>query len=276
MQLDAGLIGILPLLLAVVAFIAYRLFSKWRRKRIVSRQFPGEWQQLVAANIPLYRDLNTEQQAKLHSKMQLFLAQKDFYGCAGLQVTDTMRVLIAAEACLLILHHDGEVYPDLASVLIYPSAFIARREELLEDGTVAHAATGMLGESWDAGKVILAWDAVQQGVANFTDGSNVVLHEFAHQLDSHAGGANGAPALSHNSYRTWARVLSENYDDLRARVSKGQDTVIDGYGATNPAEFFAVATETYFERPDALREHRPELYEELRRYYGFDLAGRHN
>jgi Mlc titration factor MtfA (ptsG expression regulator) len=158
----------------------------------------------------------------------------------------------------------------LYSILVYPTAFRAEREQRQDDGTVAMAGHNLLGESWSNGKVILSWDDVASGVEDFTDGHNVVLHEFAHQLDSESGSTNGAPPLRHNSYKSWATVLSGNFEDLKWRSMRHQKTVMDEYGTTNPAEFFAVATETFFEKPQQLYEKRPELYEELSKYYQLD------
>lgn len=220
--------------------------------------------------LPFFDRLPQDQQERLRAKINAFLAGKHFYGCAGLEITNEIRITIAAEACLLILNHRGEVYPGLQAILVYPSAFVVSHSEASDDGVVFSESRDLLGESWDNGRVILAWDAVAHGAADFSDGSNVVLHEFAHQLDSLTGRADGAPPLLRNSYKSWARVLSQNYEDLQERYSKGLDTVIDTYGATNPAEFFAVATETFFEKPHELEARRPELYEELCIYYQLD------
>lgn len=270
MELSPGMAAFLPILAAVLAFIATRYYNRWRSNRIRSTPLPDEWLAFLTDRVPPYANLSPDEQARLRQRIKEFLADKTFYGCAGLEVTDEMRLTIAAEACLLIVNRAGPVYPGLTSVLVYPSAFVANREVQLDNGTVASASHGLLGESWDLGKVILSWDDVEKGVADFSDGHNVVLHEFAHQLDTQAGGADGAPPLPGKSYRSWARVLSSNYEDLQARVAHNRETVLDPYGATNPAEFFAVATETFFERPRALRDRRPELYEELKGYYRVD------
>jgi Mlc titration factor MtfA (ptsG expression regulator) len=179
-------------------------------------------------------------------------------------------VTIAAEACLLLLNQGWSVYPKLMSILVYPNAFGVERENLRADGIVAKARHRLLGESWNAGKVILSWDDVVGGAADFRDGHNVALHEFAHQLDEASGSANGAPPLRRNSYRTWARVFNRNFEDLKARSLRHQPTVMDQYGVTNPAEFFAVATETFFEKPHQLHKTRPDLYAELQLYYQLD------
>ncbi len=268
---NPALIGFLPIIAVVLAWGGYTLFQRWREQRIRARPFPSAWVQILGANQAVYQSLAAQEREQLHTLIMRFLADKTFYGCAGLEITDEMRVTIAAEACLLVLHHrSATLYPDLTSILVYPSAFSAQREQRNEDGTVTRRDQHMLGESWDLGKVVLSWDDVEHGVSDFTDGQNVVLHEFAHQLDAHSGSTNGAPVLRRNSYKSWASVLASNFDDLQRRSERDQPTVMDKYGATNPAEFFAVATETFFEQPAQLHAHRPELFAELHRYYGVD------
>lgn len=255
-------------LAAVILLFFYLNF--WRDKWIRNRPFPPAWLATVHSSLPVYTALSQAEQRRLQQLILLFIAKKRFYGCAGLVITDEIRVTIAAEACLLLLHQGWAVYPKLYSVLVYPGAFRVSREEHRADGTVSEEENHLLGESWGNGKVILSWDDVEQGVSDFTDGHNVVLHEFAHQLDGESGSTNGAPALRRNSYRSWATVFSSNFDDLQRRAAHERTTVMDRYGATNPAEFFAVATETFFEKPHQLYQKRRDLYEELSKYYQMD------
>lgn len=261
---------IAPLLMVVAAFFLNLWLKQRRKERLLNREFPQEWRMILSERIPVYTALKEEQRWKLEQMIQIFLDEKQFYGCAGLVITDLVRLCIAAEACLLMLGQSGPIYPGLHSILVYPSGFIAKRESFQEDGTIVAGEHHLLGESWSNGRVILSWDDVEEGARDFTDGHNVVLHEFAHQLDSAAGSTNGAPPLRSNSYQTWAAVFSENFADLQSRVMHGKHTVMDRYGATNPAEFFAVATETFFEKPDELFEQRPELFRELQQYYRLD------
>lgn len=258
----------LLIVLAGICLFIYQTF--WRDKLIRRRRFPEAWSATLSGNLPVYAMLPAPQQERLRQLIQLFLAKKEFYGCAGLEITDEIRVTIAGQACLLLLNQGWQVYPKLFSVLVYPTAFRAEREHLQDDGTVAMAGHDLLGESWSVGKVILSWDDVEKGVADFSDGHNVVLHEFAHQLDGASGSTNGAPPLRRNSYRSWARIFTDNFEDLRSRSMRGLPTVMDQYGTTNPAEFFAVATESFFEQPHALYRKRPELYQELQLYYHLD------
>ncbi|MBL4820448.1 MAG: zinc-dependent peptidase, partial [Gammaproteobacteria bacterium] len=140
-------------------------------------------------------------------------------------------------------------------------------------GLVSTNHTVMLGESWNQGKVVLAWDNVEKGVRNLQDGHNVVFHEFAHQLDSESGASNGAPLLqTKGAYKSWAHVFSEEFEVLQRQATRGQNSLMDHYGATNPAEFFAVATETFFECPGQMLKGHEELFRELVRFYGVDPA----
>lgn len=267
--------GLAPVAMVLLAFF----FSRWRRRRreqrLMEQPFPEQWKQILRERMPVYTALEPPERSTLEGLIKRFLDEKEFYGCAGLVVTERMKLCIAAESCLLLLGQSGPIYPKLQSILIYPTGFIARRDVHQEDGTVAAGEHHLLGESWNNGRVILSWDDVEEGVRDFSDGHNVVLHEFAHQLDSASGDANGAPPLRANSYQTWARVFSESFDDLQARVEHRKPTVMDSYGATNPAEFFAVATETFFEKPEELFARRPRLFEELRHYYRVDPRAWH-
>ncbi len=255
---------------ALAAFCLYLFFTRWRDRSLRNKPFPESWLAILEAGLPVYGSLSQEEQARLQLLIKRFIARIEFYGCGGLSITDEIRVTIAAEACLLLLNRTSSLYPKLTAVLVYPTAFRVARDHRQADGTVALGEHNLLGESWDNGRVILSWDDVEKGVSDFTDGHNVVLHEFAHQLDAESGSTNGAPPLRLNSYKSWATVFSENFEDLGARSFERHKTVMDEYGATNPAEFFAVATETFFEKPHQLFAKRPELYEELKTYYQLD------
>ena len=159
-------------------------------------------------------------------------------------------------------------YPRLITILVYPHAYVARSVEPIGGGMVLEGEQTRLGEAWTAGVVVLSWDDVRAGASDIHDGHNVALHEFAHQLDQEDGAADGAPILDRRSrYVAWARVLGAEYDQLRLDAERGRRSVLDDYGATNPAEFFAVATECFFEKPTQMKRKHPELYEELKKYY---------
>lgn len=262
--------AILPILVVAVLFCVYFYISRWRERRLRDTPFPDSWRGYLECGLPVYTSLSSEEQFRLQQLIKRFIEDKDFYGCDGLTITDEIRVTIAAEACLLLVNRGGPVYPKLSAVLVYPLAFTVEHGAHRFDGTVVTGGQDLLGESWSNGKVILSWNDVEKGVQNFSDGHNVALHEFAHQLDAGSGSTNGAPHLRRNSYKSWATVFSANFEDLRLRSLHGQKTVMDEYGATNPAEFFAVATETFFEKPEQLHKKRPKLYEELSQYYQLD------
>jgi hypothetical protein len=202
---------------------------------------------------------------------QVFLAEKNFEGCGGLALTDEMRVTVAANACLLLLGRETGVYPRLQSVLLYPTTFVAQVAE--EDGTglVDEYDDEMDGEAWDIGAVVPAWDEVPTTPATGAT-RHVVLHEFAHQLDQETGEADGTPRLE-SGHEEWARVLAEAYAKLQLDADKRRPTVLDTYGAEDPSEFFAVATESFFEDPVALRRRHADLYAQLQGLYRLDPAG---
>lgn len=260
------------LLSLVLAFIALALWiPRFRLKRALAAPFPKAWVPVLEHNIGVYRNLPRTLRQQLRLLIKQFLHQKHFSGAGGLEVTDEMRVTIAAQACMLQLNRRGGLYPRLKYIIIYPTAFVVSRPESDAAGVVSHGRKGLLGESWQNGKVILAWDNVLHGARNFVDGSNVVLHEFTHQLDSETGNADGAPLLAGaSSYRSWAGALSEEFAELQKDARIGRRSLMDHYGATNPAEFFAVATETFFEKPRRMARDHPELFEVLKSYYRVD------
>jgi len=259
-------------LVAVIVAIAVALWiPRWRLRRALAAPFPEEWTRILERNIAIYPALPATLRGQLHGLVKQFLHQKYFTGAGGLEVTDEVRVTIAAEACMLILNRPTGVYPALRYIIVYPSAFIVERQSRDLAGVVHMAPRDLLGESWHNGKVILAWDSVLRGARNFTDGHNVVLHEFAHQLDSEDGSVDGAPLLTGaSSYRSWAAVFSKEFEELQRDSEQGSVSLFDHYGATNPAEFFAVATETFFEKPVSMAEHHKELFDALKSYYCLD------
>ncbi len=243
----------------------------WRLKRVLARPISPAWHALLKRNIPIYTRMSGELQHQLNKLVQKFLHQKKFVGCDGLVVDDEMRVTIAGLACLLVLNRPTGVYPGLHTILVYPSAFMVPRKQVDEAGVVTEARQDLLGESWGDGRVVLSWDHVLHGAHDWTDGQNVVLHEFAHQLDSESGNNNGAPYLgSATNYRNWSEVLSRDFANLRMEAMYRQHSVMDHYGATSPAEFFAVATETFFEKPWQMAERHGALFGELFKFYRVD------
>ena len=262
------------LILAAIPIIAALWLFVWphyRRRWLLQTPFPDAWLAIVKRKVLFFDKLQVSEQHQLLDLIRQFIASKQFFGCNGLVITDEIRVTIAAEACLLLLNRHTDIYPGLRYILVYPDAFAAQHESQNSDGTVSVASVGMLGESWSNGKVILSWEDVERGLADPQDGHNVVLHEFSHQLDSENGSTNGLPPLSNNqSIKAWAKVFSAEFAALNEAVQQQHMTVMDYYGATNAAEFFAVATETFFEKPLQLQQLHPELYDQLSKYYGLD------
>ncbi len=240
----------------------------------MSRPFPPEWLAVLAKNVPLYVRLPPFDQEELRRHILVFLAEKRFEGCGGLAITDEIRVTIAAHACMLLLHRRTDYYPGLNSILVYPSAYVARKVPHLVGDMILEGEDVRLGESWHRGSVVLSWDDVRRSAADVRDGQNVVFHEFAHQLDSSGGRGDSTPVLqSRSSFIAWARALGEDFERFQHAIRHNRAEVLDEYGAVNEAEFFAVATECFFERATDLRRVYPRLYEELKRFYQQDPAG---
>ena len=259
-----------------LAVLAAWLWPKWRLRQALARPLPASHAAILARNLAQYGAMDEGQRRRLRRMVQQFLYEKKFVGCAGLDVTDEMRVTIAGQACLLLLGRAGDtgkpaIYPTLDLILVYPGAFLAPRKQVDVSGVVTEERQDLLGESWGDGRVILSWDHVRRAGHAESAGHNVVLHEFAHQLDSESGNTNGAPYLgSSERYRSWSEVLSRDYANLRQEAMWGTQGVLDHYGATNPAEFFAVATESFFEQPHQLAAQHPALYQEFLKYYRID------
>lgn len=246
-------------------------WAGWRRGRLRRQPFPSAWRDILRRRMPAFSRLPVDLQLQVKRHVQVLVAEKPFIGCAGLVVTDEMRVLIAAQAALLLLNRGAGYFENLRQVLVYPGAFVVERAEPGEDGLTHETRRALSGESWQQGQVLLSWDDVLAGAAHPEDGHNVVIHEFAHQLDQERGRANGAPWLGRREgYARWAAVLQAEFDALRQRLSQGFDGVIHPYAATNPAEFFAVVSEHFFEQPAALAAAHPALYAEFARLYRTD------
>jgi hypothetical protein len=242
-------------------------FKKWKRKRLSQQVFPIHWLEIIEKNVPFYKKLPDEDKKELQRYILIFIREKRFEGCGGLKITDEIRVTIAAQACILLLHRKTDYYPGLSSILVYPQAYVAHVTKHLPGGVVMEGLDVRLGESWHRGSIVLSWEDVRHGAADIHNGHNVVFHEFTHQLDSNAG-RDSTPVLRNRScYIAWARVLHKDYEKLRRDANHRRRTFLNEYGATNPAEFFAVATENFFERAKEMRKLHPKLYQELELFY---------
>jgi len=256
--------------LLIGAFLLYRRHARQqRRKALLATPLTAKQRELIQRLVPLVRLLPQPLRLSLEGKINLFLDQVTFRGQNGLEVSEAMRFSIAAQACLLIVN-SPVWYETIRNVLIYPSAFLTHRGA--HDGYVVHENKhATLGESWARGPVILSWDHALHGGLNADDGQNVVIHEFAHQLDSLSGHTNGIPILRKGQdYSGWEKAMLNAYETHVARVESGEHTLIDPYGATNHEEFFAEAIVTFFEKPKQLRHEMPALYAQLAELLALD------
>jgi MtfA peptidase len=248
-------------------------FNTRRRNRLRSQPFPALWLPILLKNVPYYERLSPADQQELQRTIEVFVAEKNFEGCGGLKMTDEIKVTIAAFACILLLHIEHhDYYPRLRSILVYPHAYLVPEARRAMGNIVVEGDETRAGESW-RNVVVISWDHVLHRPTEPGGNRNVVFHEFAHQLDQEKGIATGAPVLPKTSmYHAWARILGREYRELSKAAVADRPTLLDKYGATNPAEFFAVATESFFGQAVQLKERHPELYEELKLYYGQDPA----
>ena len=269
---DPNLPSAWPMLLMALAVLAWATWmlsgpwhAAWRRQHLQARPFPAAWRRILRQRVPAVARLPNCLQQALKRHIQVFIAEKPFIGCNGMEIGDEHRVTIAAQACMLLLGQARtDYYPRLQQILVYPDPFVVQREQALGAGLVQVQRRAMSGESWSHGQVILSWPDVLAGAADPNDGQNVVLHEFAHQIDQDSGVADGRPWRSSRRVRLrWNAVMDAAFARLQAQPS----VVIDAYAATDPAEYFAVVTELFFERPKALSDEAPEVYAELVRLY---------
>ncbi|WP_165227140.1 zinc-dependent peptidase [Aquisphaera insulae] len=242
-----------------------------RRERIRGRPLPEEWLRIVRRNVPIFDRLTDSDREELLGHVQVFVEEKYYEGCGGLALTEEIRVTIAAAACILLLHRQTDYFPGLTSILVYPDAYVAPTTTPMGGGLVMEESQIRLGEAWKGGVVVVSWKDLMETAAGRDDGRNLVLHEFAHLLDMEDGAVDGTPVLeTRKQYARWSAVMEPAFERLRRDRALGRYSVLDPYGATDPAEFFAVATEAFFEKPGVLRRRQPDLYEELRAFYRQD------
>ncbi|XOV76266.1 MAG: zinc-dependent peptidase [Phycisphaerales bacterium] len=254
------------------------------RRRLLEKPFPTEWEAIIERNIDRYPALPIRQQRRLLDLTRIFLAEKSFEG-VGIELTDEVRVTIAAHAVTLLLNRYTDpkdaVFSGVRSVIVYPNRYRAAVSTIGPGGVVTEGNQIRLGEAWHGpgtgGTIVLSWEDVPRrplrcllrGRRRSAHAHNVVIHEFAHALDAENGDVNGAPRLDRpGAYAAWSNIMSREFVGLRRAAALGLPTLLSAYGATNPAEFFAVATETYFDRPVEMRQHHPDLYSQLEGYYG--------
>jgi len=263
---------------ATLFSIVLHWFRDRRRKKLLEQPFPDGWDKLISHNLAHDAWLDEAERGRLRDLTRIFVAEKKWEGCGGLVLEDEIRVTIAANACLLILGRSDDLYRNVRSILVYPSTVVIPERQAGAFEVPRGDARGpipILGEAKLRGPVILVWDAVQRQARHPERGHNVVFHEFAHKLDMRDGGVDGTPPLeSRDEYRRWVEVCEREYRSLRERAEKGQRSLLDVYGATNEAEFFAVATELFFDQPISMRKRYADLYEILQAFYRQDPAAR--
>ncbi len=264
------------LLLAVAAvtliIILPQRLREFRRAKFRELPLPNFYREILERNLPHYKRMPNELREQLDRDVMVLLNEKRFAGCAGLQMTDEIRVTIAGHASLLLLNRVSDYYPDFTTILVYPDTYVA--DEITYDGEIEiHERVARAGESWHRGPVILSWQDILRGLSTEGDGMNVILHEFAHKLDEQDDDTEGLPLLSDDAqYKEWSRVLSREFASLEHSFESGADSVLDEYALTSPAEFFAVATEAFFEKAEDMQGTLPDLYAQLQQYYRVDPA----
>jgi Mlc titration factor MtfA (ptsG expression regulator) len=273
-QFDVSpLLIILGTALAALATFFFRRKARAQRfSRLAGEPLDAELLALLRRHMPLYERMPSELQHQLQGLVNVFLNDKSFFGSGGLEITDEMRLAVAGNACLLLLNRDDPCFPGSNTILLYPDTIVAPTVEY-DGAIVRESQSARLGESWHRGPVILSWADVLRGIDNPDDGHNVVIHEFAHKLDEENASMDGLPVLrEHADYPDWARIMSEEYADLIERARHHRNRVLDRYGSTSPAEFFAVASEAFFEKGKQMKKRVPMLYTQLEQYYGADPA----
>ena len=271
---DRPSVPIFVLLTLVIGVLCARVLLRERRtarrKRFFAAAIPHGWHRILERNVRLYRILPDDLRRELRGHINVFLDAKVVQGCQGLTVTDEIRVTIAGHACLLLLNRATDYFPGFTTVLVYPDTFVVPTSST--DGPLeTRDLQPRLGESWHRGPVILSWSEVMRDATEYRDSCNVVLHEFAHKLDEENDVMDGLPVLDSDShYASWTDVMRNEYSLLQEDAEHGVPQVLDEYGAASPSEFFAVATEAFFETPVELEDEHPLLYTELKKFYKVD------
>ncbi|MCH9653578.1 MAG: zinc-dependent peptidase [Planctomycetes bacterium] len=244
-----------------------------RRKKILSSPMPGHWEAILDQNVRQLSRLNSQQRALLFQRVQIFVREKYWEGCNGFQITEEVKLTIAGQACLITLGFARDCFDHLKTILVYPDTYAATDNFQNSIGVLTEGTSFRLGESWGKGPIVLSWSSIYEGGQIPDDGRNVVVHEFAHYYDASEGQFNGTPPLHNNEeYQRWEEVMTAEFQELRDQLAQGEETFIDPYGSTNPAEFFAVCSEHFFEQGSQMREYSLDLYETLKLFYQQDPA----
>ncbi len=245
-----------------------------RRRQLLAEPFPEAWMTTLNEVVGHYALLTESDQRKLRDITRILIAEKDWEGCRGLVLTDEIRVTVAALASILILGVDGFFFDNVQTLLVYPNAYVVKEERVIEGGATLEEESDRLGEAHYNGPILLSWAEIRANAIEPGFGQNLVFHEFAHKLDMLNGAFDGTPKLpSRELADRWARIMDREYRALQKAERRRQETLLDPYGATDPAEFFAVATECFFDSPRAMRSEYPELYQLFCDYFCQDPAG---
>ena len=253
--------------------MVFSWLKKRRRRKIAAPALPAAWSSILEKNFQHWTLLDAKDKLTLEDIVQVLVEEKHWEGCGRLEMTEEIKVTIAAQAGLLLLAIEHDYYQNVDSILVYPSSYKLPRSRQI-GAAVAEEQTAVLGSAHHGGPVVLAWDSARQGGRDGKDGRNLVYHEFAHKLDMLDGMVDGTPELDADEFKDWVEVMTAEYDKLSKGSRKGKKALLDAYGATDVGEFFAVATEVFFEKPGRLSSEQPRLYEVLRSFYHQDPASR--
>jgi MtfA peptidase len=255
-----------------------RWLTERRRKRLLETPFPAEWTEILERNVAAYKLLDNDEQQRLRDLVQVFIAEKHWEGAGGLVLDDEIRVTVAGTGCQLLLGRSHDLFAEVVSIVVYPSSVVVPEQARSIFDSGARPTTGetpVLGVAHRGGALVLAWDSALRGARDPRDGRNVVIHELAHKIDFLDGSADGTPPLdSGSARRAWIAAFAPAYLAHKQRAERGDDSFLDDYAVTNEAEYFAVATEAFFEKPRALARELPDVYAALRQFYSLDLAAR--
>jgi len=249
----------------------FRWFIERRRKKLTRVPFPSLWEDILRCNVAHYCKLDDAERAQLRALIQVFISEKHWEGAGGMELTDEIRITISAQACMLLLGLTHNYYKNVESIIVYPSTVVPpqRKPGFFENTSMpVEPSPAIIGQAFQQGPIIIIWDAALRNGRHPESGHNVIYHEFAHKLDMLDGLADGTPPLKDRTeYQDWVKTCSRDYLRLKQRTEKGKKSFLDSYAATNEAEFFAVATEQFFDQPQLMIKHAPDLYRVLKEYY---------
>lgn len=256
---------------SLLIWLTIKFIRRRQREKLFKKPLSPDWIAILQNNVTLYSILPDALRTELHGHIQLFLDKKDFIG-QGIQISNEIRLTIAGNACLLLLQGKNRSFANFTTIIVYPDTYVAKQTK--QDGLVEHQEySTRAGESWVRGPIVLSWKDVLRGSHYPRNGHNVVLHEFAHKLDEQNNIMDGLPVLKEESqYAEWTSVFREEYEALKKRAKRRKNKVLDEYGTVSPPEFFAVATESFFEKPRRMQKRLPNLYEQLKIFYRVDPA----